>query len=142
MGMLRPGTERLHSHFGCDELPIWALFQQPPGAATITELLPSGGPGSPAFENLPFTDSERSASLVGCVSIWETAEGAGSQAGEHQESWVMPAVQPPSVLLLWGPPVPLGLFSGFCGWCALYPAGQGSGSFGWQSKFYPRGDNN
>lgn len=81
MGMLRPGTERLHSHFGCDELPIWALSQQPPGAATITELLPSGGPGSPAFENLPFTDSERSASLVGCVSIWETAEGAGSQAG-------------------------------------------------------------
>lgn len=115
MGMLRPGKERLHSHFGYDELPIWALVQQPPGAVTITELLPSDGPGSPAFENLPFTDSERSASLVVELASGRQLRVRCLRLEEHQESWVMPAVQPPSVLLLWGPLDPLGLSSGFCG---------------------------
>lgn len=56
----------------------------------------------------------------------------------------MPAVQP-LVLLLWGPLVLLGLFSGFCGGggCPVLSGTKaGSESFGWQIKFYPGGNNN
>lgn len=56
-----------------------------------------------------------------------------------------PAVQPPSVLLLWEPLVSLGLSSGFCSGYTLCLAGQrwkGSGNFGWQIKFFSGGDNN
>lgn len=52
------------------------------------------------------------------VSIWETAESVGSQAGGTSGKLGDTCNAASSVLLLWGPLVPLGLSSGFCGRCA------------------------
>lgn len=97
------------------------LVQPPSLNCPLVGLVP------PAFENIPFTASERRASLLGWVSIWETAEGAGSQAGGMSGNLGDACKAASFMLLLWGPLVPLGLSSGFCGWCACTQQDSGRG---------------